>query len=867
MPITGSQLAPTVARLGVMRLGATRLGYYQPTLSMTIAGITPHVRIAAMQIQDLLNDAPNTCSFTVDTTAPVVGEDVKIGLGDLGGSRRLFAGTIDTVTQIYEGGLAVNRAWQVTCQDYIRTLNRRKVRVRYGQQSATAIALDLIARYATGFTVVGIVAALPTVTGGIDFTDEDVMAALKRLAARIGGYTDVDYAKDVQLFLTDVRDAPDDLVAGSRTLMADPPVTYSVDLTQIRTRVFVEGYGVSVTVGVPVGSTTLPVQDAAPYVDAAVVVSGPQRIAYTGVATGGYGALVGTTVTPTNGPTVTKRAGTGLTAGTVGWATTFKTAAGETLPGPVTSVVMGGAVDPPVAPSGVKQLGGSLSAGAYQWKLAHVDAGGNETLCGTASASLTMDEVAAPTTIGTASRTSGSATKTYGYKYTFRNHADPTRETVPSPAATVVSANYPNVKLTRSGVQSPPSGFDRVFYRTVADGSTYLLMPGTSDGFYSDDADYFYDTTQWDASLGAAAPSSSTAIYRSALLTLPTTGPLGVVTLRIYRTATGGSTFKKVADVSIGTATYLDTLADASLGSTELGAATSLYLAADVSNIAIGPATTTGRGNYRTIAGGSTLKLQSSFANNTSTTLTDTTADGSLGATAPATDTSGLVTQTGEVAAGSTSMLVTSTAPFRAAGGWAFIGSLPIFYTGISGTSLTGIPATGVGALNTTVRYAVEVVAASMLTGIPASGAGAILYGILAGDAVNILVQCDDTVAQAALATMEGGDSDGIYEHVIQDRRLAFAEAQAVGNADLALFAYPLVTLRYATRDRKTRSGKTVHLDLPSLGLAAGDYVIQQVIIDQIGTAGNTYPRYTVVASSSRFSFQDVLRRLQLAEA
>jgi hypothetical protein len=67
------------------------------------------------------------------------------------------------------------------------------------------------------------------------------------------------------------------------------------------------------------------------------------------------------------------------------------------------------------------------------------------------------------------------------------------------------------------------------------------------------------------------------------------------------------------------------------------------------------------------------------------------------------------------------------------------------------------------------------------------------------------------------------------------------------------------VTWRYDTNDRKTRSGKTVYINLPTLG-PVGYYVIQEVTItfDALGHP----PRYSVMASSVKFSFEDLLRRV-----
>ena len=77
-------------------------------------------------------------------------------------------------------------------------------------------------------------------------------------------------------------------------LLDDPPITWDADLTQIRTRVYVEGGGSEARAVVAVGAISLPVVDASGISPTGgLVVSGPQRIRYTGKGT------VGGPATPT----------------------------------------------------------------------------------------------------------------------------------------------------------------------------------------------------------------------------------------------------------------------------------------------------------------------------------------------------------------------------------------------------------------------------------------------------------------------------------------------------------------------------------------------------------------------------------------
>jgi hypothetical protein len=286
---------------------------------------------------------------------------------------------------------------------------------------------------------------------------------------------------------------------------------------------------------------------------------------------------------------------------------------------------------------------------------------------------------------------------------------------------------------------------------------------------------------------------------------------------------------------------------------------------ATVAGIAVGPSGTTARKYYRTAVNGSTLKLQQTIANNTATTgVQDATADGSLGANAPSSDTSGLTQPSGQVNAGATTLPTSGLSTLPTAG-WANLdGGQIIRYTGVTGNSVTGIPATGVGAIVNSVRYGDHLVAAPQLTGV--SG---ITDAIPKGTPINIWVQRDALSAQASQAVIDALNgivpADGIYESdPIVDERRGIPSLTALCDATLAIFATAIQTVRYATRDVKTKSGKPVTVDLISPPITA-DLVIQEVQISEIDVAPGLYPRFEVTASSTRFSLDSLLRKLTKA--
>jgi hypothetical protein len=267
---------------------------------------------------------------------------------------------------------------------------------------------------------------------------------------------------------------------------------------------------------------------------------------------------------------------------------------------------------------------------------------------------------------------------------------------------------------------------------------------------------------------------------------------------------------------------------------------------------------------YRTVAGGSQLKLQSTIPDNTTTTLTDSTADGSLGADAPTIDTSaigftGFSTTSGTTSAGATSINLVSASAFISSGGWAKIADLAIRYSGKTGTTLTGVPTSGVGSITASIPSASLVQGLVALTGIPASGTGSILNAINNGDDVQLLAQVDDAAAQTALAALIGGD--GIQEEYIQDRRITYTEAVARGEALLALRNTVSVTFEGTVKDPNMASGTTVSVDLPLPMDVVGDFTVQEVTIANFQLLIPPTRRFT--ASTERFSLNDLLRRIK----
>ena len=105
------------------------------------------------------------------------------------------------------------------------------------------------------------------------------------------------------------------------------------------------------------------------------------------------------------------------------------------------------------------------------------------------------------------------------------------------------------------------------------------------------------------------------------------------------------------------------------------------------------------------------------------------------------------------------------------------------------------------------------------------------------------------------------GGGDGVYEHIWSDERRTEASLVQVCDAQLELYSRPIVTVTYASRDTKTKSGKTVAIALASPAINES-LTIQDVAITDLGDRAGLKPKFTVTASNVHHSFDAVLRML-----
>jgi len=846
--------------LNAFRLNAARLNYVpaavavaRPTrMRFLLNGVESrtNIRVESVSITDALNDTPNTAMWIMQGATPTVAMAVQIWLNS-DAPRLLFSGTIQTVERSYEGvpPLVVFRCMGI--DDGARA-NRRLPFASWAM-SASAVGQSLLDFFAPGFSGAGIQGGLPSVTVNFDGT-EGMDGALKQVAKLIGGYY---YFDNLTLHLYQTESiTPPDPIDLAHPPLDDPPIRLLTDQSQVRTRVYGKGHSEAALADVLISDTLVPIADVVMFnASGGRAITLTQRLTYTGTAAGGYGSLVGPGVTAAP-PALRVVPGGSVPSGAHSYAVTFYTAAGETIPGQVAAIVVGFTPPPATAMvTAVDQFGGSVDWGVHQYALTFVTSAG-ETVVGPLSP---VTCYGAPLPIpsyipNTASDFGGSLPPgTYAHAITF---VDPYGETPPGPESPPLTLPPGIGHITLNGIPVGPTGTTaKNVYRDAGNGLRYLTTIANGTTTFVDDGSL---------TAGAVAPTTNTtksgAQYKRVFLSNIPLGDASITNRKLYRTKADASTLLFLTTLTPTASSYIDTAADSTLGAgvpptTSTATANGVVLA-----IPTGGTPTVGRKIYRSVAGTTTpLKLVATIADNTTTSYTDTIADASLGAAPPSSDTSNLTQPAGEVPGGSSSIPLASALPFDPAGGWVTIGAQVVRYTGISGNTLTGLPATGPGALVNTIRFGEHADRAPIL-------AGCVLGApIHKGDPVNIFVQVDDAVAQANMAALDGGD--GIYEHLITDERRGESSLRDLCTADLKIFGAPLQTLTYATRDVKSKSGQTVSVNLPSIGMAVATLMIQTVQISEIDLRPGLAPRYTVVASSVRFSLEDLLRQLADAAA
>jgi len=231
--------------------------------------------------------------------------------------------------------------------------------------------------------------------------------------------------------------------------------------------------------------------------------------------------------------------------------------------------------------------------------------------------------IAAPTstcTVALANLGAGNVTSgEHYYKVTFYTDAGETDPSGASGAVTTIDTR--NGKVNLSSIPTGDSGtVGRYLYRTEAGGATYYRLADIADNVTTTYVDNIAD-----GSLGAEEPPGA----NGSGVADPDSAPS-------YALANEGA-----GNVTAGAHSYKVTFYTA-IGETDVSAASGGVTThatdngkVELTNIPTGGTGTVGRKIYRNEAGGGTWKLLTTIEDNVTTSYTDNTADGSLGAAAP----------------------------------------------------------------------------------------------------------------------------------------------------------------------------------------------------------------------------------------
>lgn len=492
--------------------------------------------------------------------------------------------------------------------------------------------------------------------------------------------------------------------------------------------------------------------------------------------------------------------------------------------------ILGTGNAPTSAPSLAPTAGAGLGTGTYRYAMTNITAAG-ETLIGPTAAAQTgagnptinAFSVRASAYVANATMYPHNAniqwrisilyqgsTNSVGPQTGFVNTGDKYPEIGVGPIATdpITGHQYPSWLLSRC----PAKIVQIVFYRTTSGGTTVYVwdvLNGVSEGVNG----WLLltgDVTNADLPLQGGYPASSGGTQNQITVTLPAVSSPSVISRGLFRTAVNGSALQRVTNIATGTNAFVDATPDASLA---------------------GPP--------------------------------------------PATDTS-LLREDGQIAVGATQVLVTDVQPFiddgGTAGGWASVGNLPVRYTGISGSYLTGVPASGSGSVTSTVRYGSQVLVQPRLSGIPASGVGALTQGARKGDTVALRMEVEDSAAMQAMADRLGQSGNiyaGLIEFVVTDSTLGPTELLAVIRATLTERKDPIQTVAYWTRDSTHDVGRLVTITTTTPPIN-GTFRIQRVTFSEIAIAGartTIRPKRTISATNKLYIFSDLLRQIRGRES
>lgn len=246
MALSGSQRAYLPARLGLARLGASRLnsiGYFAfnqgINIGVTIGGTPRQVLKQTLQVTETYGQAA-TATMRVRGFTPTKGQTVYIWIGQA--TNRVFGGRIVGVKTVFRSRESESAQYDIRCLDWTWDLDRKLVTQHFAAQSATDLIRSLLSTYTSGFTSVKVQSGLETLTEK-RYRFKRVSECFDDIALDIGGQWYIDPDKDVHFYVGTEAGVvqPQALTTNSTWEWHD--LGHDDDMTDVRTRVYAEGGG------------------------------------------------------------------------------------------------------------------------------------------------------------------------------------------------------------------------------------------------------------------------------------------------------------------------------------------------------------------------------------------------------------------------------------------------------------------------------------------------------------------------------------------------------------------------------------------------------------------------------------------------
>lgn len=774
-------------------------------------------RQPGITIRDVLNNQPNTCTFRVDGTSntPLVGEKIEI-VDEQDGDRLLFAGTVQSVDQIYEDK-PDNIAWEVQAIDFTWLLNKYRPIGAYKNIRANLIVKDIIERFAPGFGDSFVQTDLSKVSISFDGS-EDFSTCLNRLAEAIGGgHWYVDYDQVVHFFHLQPRGV--DLAVPTnpqaplsyRTGAPQTPLTATTggEVTSWFTRRSITTFAMTFVYSNGVESAMSPWSD--------FIVFNGEAINFSALPTGA----------PRGSFSVVKRRIYEQSFTPSGFIKLRQVC--EVQDNTTTSLTWYWGVLVP-EPTVVRAIDSSVPLPKQLYVAPPT--GPAETPYAIENSDLQK----APDPIFTGPSSTSSSTPGWMAYRTVNMYRDGTLS-LPSPASAPIRVDgLHRVTISSIGIGQSIGDVDvvgRLIYGAFAwTSSGKALSQVVAELQASIDAGLLVQ--DYSSIIGE---DNATAL--DDLGTVPNTydALAGVIGYENLDSLMTGGIITPRWDLSFcmwvirdNTSTTADVQPGAIQGPPLVGNANDPGEEVPLWPNPDGPNLEDTLEQPEDLTDDSVLLLKdppfqkSVDLSQVRNRIFVRGAGSSLTAAAPI---------------GSTTLSVTAVDAFDQRGGRVMLNNQQLDYIGVTVPSGAG-----------------DLVLASTLP-IAAS----------AGDVVSLFVQFEDIESQKALGAIEldkdGEKTDGVHEFTIVDTSLATPfQLMQRAQAELELFAQPIVTIRYATRDPKTHSGRKVNVNLTSPP-CKGEFLIQDVTIDQIHDESDQLtPRYVVTASSVKFDLSDLLLQL-----